>query len=188
MNATETATRFGDIYAGTLFELADESHQVDPIMDDLAVIEKVLQENPEFAAMLGSPWFDLEYKSGLLAKLFTGRATDLTLDFLMVATLHDRLMYLPQMVVKYRQLWEARQGLQTVRATVSAQESAAKVQQLSEEIAAILRSKVKLEVLVDPSIMGGMVLRYEDKVIDNSVRTRLHCAMATIMKRQNMQG
>jgi F-type H+-transporting ATPase subunit delta len=188
MNAGETAIRLGDIYARTVFELADESGSIDAVGGDMAAIGQVLAENPEFGSLLGSPWFNQQYKMDLLRKLFSGKVADLTLDFLMVAAGHDRLTYLPQMTAAYHQLWEARQGLQAVRATVSDAASETRVRQFAAEIAEILQSKVKLEVVVDPSIMGGVVLRYEDKVIDNSVRTRLRRAIATIMKRQDMQG
>lgn len=183
MNASEAANQFGEIYSRTLFELADESKSLEAVMQDLDVVRRLLAENPEFGALLGSPWFNPEYKKDLLTRLFSGNVADLSLDFLMVTAGHDRLMFLPEIIVKYQELWEARQGLQRVRATVSAEVSDERVRQLSEDIASILQSKVKLEVNVDPSIMGGVVLRYEDKVIDNSVRARLRRAIETIVKR-----
>jgi F-type H+-transporting ATPase subunit delta len=188
MNASEAAIRFGDIYAKTLFELADESHVIEPVADDFAAMKQVLDENPEFAAVMSSPWFTQQYKMELLKTLFSGRIADLAFDFLMVAATHNRLMFLPQMMEKYQELWEARQGMHSVRATVPEAASAQRVQELSSTISEILKSKIKLEVLVDPSIMGGLVFRYGDRVIDNSVRTRLHRAITAIIKTTTHAG
>ena len=188
MNASEAATRFSDIYARTLFELADESHLIEPISEDFAALQQVLAQHPELAAVLGSPWFSQQYKMELLKTLFSGKIADLAFDFLMVAAMHNRLMFLPQMMETYQELWEARQGMHAVRATVPEAASAQRIQELSATICEILNSKIKLEVLVDPSIMGGLVFRYGDKVIDNSVRSRLQRAIRAIIKQQHMQG
>jgi F-type H+-transporting ATPase subunit delta len=188
MNASEAANRFGDIYARTLFDLADESHIIEPVADDFAALKQVLAEHPDLEAVLGSPWFSQQYKMELLKTLFSGKIADLTFDFLMVAATHNRLMFLPQMIEKYQEFWEARQGMHAVRATVPEAASAQRMQELNSTICEILNSKIKLEVLVDPSIMGGLVFRYGDKVIDNSVRSRLHRAITAIIKQQHMQG
>jgi F-type H+-transporting ATPase subunit delta len=123
-----------------------------------------------------------------LERLFSAKIADLTLDFLMVAAKHDRLMFLPQMIARYTELFEAKQGLQRVRLILARTMASAEAEKLSAAIADILQSKVKCEIVVDPSIMGGLVLRYGDKVIDNSVRGRLNRAITAIMKRQDMQG
>jgi F-type H+-transporting ATPase subunit delta len=187
MNASEAAIRLGEVYSRTLFELADERKCIEAVMADLDVMRQLQAEHPEFGTLLGSPWFNSQYKKDLLGRLLSGKVAPLTLDFLMVAADHNRLMYLPQMIEKYQELWDARQGLQSVVATVSEETSAEKVRQLSSELAEILQSKVKMQVLVDPAIMGGIVLRYEDKVIDNSVRTRLQKAIESVMRRQETQ-
>jgi F-type H+-transporting ATPase subunit delta len=188
MNTGEAAIRMGDIYARTLFELADESHSIDPVMNDLAVLQQVMADNPDFITLMGSPWFTKQYKMQLLQKLLAGKVADLSLDFLMVAAQHERLVFLPQMIGAYTEFFEARQGLQRVRITVARAADPAQVQLISSQISEILKSTIKCEIAVDPSIIGGVVLRYGDKVIDNSVRTRLHRAITAIMKRQDVQG
>ncbi len=188
MNTGEAATSLGNIYAKALLDLAVESSAADGVREDLHSLGQFMAENPDMAIMMGSPWFSEQYKAGVLERLFSGRVNDLTLDFLLVAAGHDRLMFLPQMISRYMELDDARGGLQMVRVTVSEAASIQKVQELVPRMSEILKGRIKLDIAVDPSIIGGLVLRYGEKVIDNSTRTRLHRAIATIMKRQDNQG
>jgi F-type H+-transporting ATPase subunit delta len=188
MNAGEASVRLGDIYARALLDLAAEPAVADAVREDMASIRQFLKENPELVAVMGSPRFSQSYKTELLERLFAGRVNELTLDFLLVAADHNRLMFLPQMISAYMEKHDARCGLQTVRVTVSEPASIQTLNELCPRLAEILKSRVKLDVAVDPSILGGLILRCGDKVIDNSVRTRLNRAIAAIMKRQDTQG
>jgi F-type H+-transporting ATPase subunit delta len=188
MNAGEAATSLGNIYAKALFDLAAGSSVAEAVRDDLVSLWQFMAENPDLVTMMGSPWFSEQYKMQVLERLFSGRVNDLMLDFLMVAAGHNRLMFLPQIITRYMEVHDSRYGLQTVRVTVSEAASIQKVQELESRISEILKSKVRLDISVDPSIMGGLVLRYGEKVIDNSTRTRLHRAIAAITTRQDNQG
>ena len=188
MKAGQASVRLGDVYSRALLDLAAEPAVADAVREDMASIRQFLSENPELLAVMGSPRFSRPYKTELLERLFAGRVNDLTLDFLMVAAAHNRLVFLPHMISSYMEKHDARCGLQTVRVTVSEPSSIQTLEELSPKMAEILNSEVRLDVAVDPSILGGLVLRCGDKVIDNSVRTRLNRAIATIMKRQDSQG
>jgi F-type H+-transporting ATPase subunit delta len=188
MNIGENATSLGNTYAKALLDLALDSSVAEAVRDDLIALRQFMAENPDMVTMMGSPWFSQKQKMEILERLFSGRVNQLTLDFIMVAASHGRLMFLPQMISGYTETHDVLQGLQTVRVTVSEEASVQKVNELVPRMSAILKSKVRLDVSVDPSIIGGLVLRYGEKVIDNSTRTRLSRAIATIIKRQDSQG
>jgi len=188
MNAAEAATYLGNVYARAILELATDASVAEPVREDLISIRHFLGENPELVTIVGSPWFTQQYKAQLLGKLFSGNVNELTFDFLMVAADHNRLMFLPQMISSYMEMYNAQRGIRTVRATVSNAASIDIVRQLRPKVSQILKSEVEFDFMVDPSILGGLVLRYGEKIIDNSTRTRLNRAIMTIMKRQYSQG
>jgi len=113
----------------------------------------------------------------------SGKITDLTMNFITVVIKHNRTTYLPQIIAEYQKLWEAREKYCHVELTVARAMSADEVGKLSNDIALAINRKIKLELSVNPSIIGGIIIRYDDKVIDNTVRSRLQTAVKTIIRR-----
>jgi F-type H+-transporting ATPase subunit delta len=187
MNGFETGIRLGGIYAQALFELAERSKMLDSVKDDLDAVRNVSIEVRDFGALMVSPYFSTEYKGQIIQKMFGGKLSDLTMDFLMVAVRHNRMMFLAQIIDKFNELREIGQGYRIVEVTVTEPMSKEEAKRFSTDMAGALKSKVKLQVSVNPSIIGGTIIRYDGKVIDNSIRGRLRQAVATIMSSQRRQ-
>ena len=170
----------GDIYARTLFSLADESKTTADVKNDLDAFWGVVASEKDFAALIASPCFYTDYKEQLVGRVFSGRLSELTMNFLMVVIRHDRAKFLSQIISKYNELWEDQQGCRSVRATVSRAMNEDEIVKLSLDIAAAMSRKVRLDVVVDPSIVGGIIIRYSDKVVDNTVKNRLQRAVNAI--------
>jgi F-type H+-transporting ATPase subunit delta len=75
-----------------------------------------------------------------------------------------------------------------VKVTVSKPLNEGEVERLSADIASAINKKVKLELAVDPSIIGGITIRYGDKMVDNTVRSRLQQAVKTIIEQGRRRG
>ena len=187
MNGFETGIRLGGIYAQALFELAERSKMLDAVKDDLDVVQNVSVEVRDFGALMASPYFSTEYKGQIIQKMFGGKLSDLTMNFLMVAVRHNRMMFLAQIIDKFNELREIGQGYRIVEVTVTEPMSKEEAKRFSTDISGALKSRVKLQVSVNPSIMGGIIIRYDGKVIDNSIRGRLRQAVGTIMSSQRRQ-
>lgn len=179
----DVAMHIGQVYAAALFDLAAESKLVDAIKNDLAVIGEVV-DDPEFRAVGKSPAFSLEFKSQLVRKLFGGRVTDLTMDFLMVMVRRNRLGQFAQAKTAYDILWDRLNGYTDVHVTLAAVPDDAQVQNLTQEIEAAMQSRVRLQTAVNESILGGIIIRYGDSLIDNSARTQLERAVKAITSRK----
>jgi F-type H+-transporting ATPase subunit delta len=187
MNGFETGIRLGGIYAQALFELAERSKMLDSVKDDLDAVRNVSIEVRDFGALMVSPYFSTEYKGQIIQKMFGGKLSDLTMNFLMVAVRHNRMVFLAQIIDKFNELREIGQGYRIVEVTVTEPMSKEEAKRFSTDMAGALKSKVKLQVSVNPSIIGGTIIRYDGKVIDNSIRGRLRQAVATIMSSQRRQ-
>ena len=171
--STATAARVTDIYAQTLLDLAEQSQAVDTIAAEMNTIATLLTQNPDFAAFLASPYFAEQTKQDLVRKLFTGKLDQLTLHFLLVLLEHERGALLPAMAERFRQLHRVYQGYRTVNVTVARPLGTEQTQKLARELAEALHAKVDVDVHVDPSILGGTIIRYGEEMLDNSVRGRL---------------
>jgi len=187
MNGFETGIRLGGIYAQALFELAERSKMLDSVKDDLDAVRNVSIEVRDFGALMESPYFSTEHKGQIIQKMFGGKLSDLTINFLMVAVRHNRMMFLAQIIDKFNELREIGQGYRIVEVTVTEPMSKEEAKRFSTDMAGALKSKVKLQVSVNPSIIGGIIIRCDGKVIDNSIRGRLRQAVGTIMSSQRRQ-
>jgi F-type H+-transporting ATPase subunit delta len=170
---TAVVARIADIYASSLLDLARQSNQVESVSTDLDAVSTLLTQNPDFETFLASPYFAQQAKQDMIRKVLSGRVQPLTLHFLLVMIDHDRAAVLPEIIERYRQLYRAYQGYETVDVTVAQPISEPQREKLSRELAEAINAKIDLDVHVDPAILGGVIIRYSDKMVDNSARGRL---------------
>jgi F-type H+-transporting ATPase subunit delta len=180
MKTSNVIIRLAEIYASTLFDLGRESEMANTVKYNLDALAEVIASENDFWTLLGSPYFSDEYKEQLLRKILSGKIADLTMDFLMVVIRHDRLMLLQHIIEKYNELWDHSNGYCSVKVTVSHAMTDDEVKAMSDDIATSLNSKIRLAIAVEPAIIGGASIRYDDMIIDNTVRNRLQTAVKTI--------
>lgn len=168
-----TAAHVADIYAKSLMDLAKQSTLVEAVAADFDAISALLSQNPDFEVFLASPYFGEHAKRELLRKVLTGKLQRLTLNFLFVMIDHNRGGLLPAIIGRYGQLYRQYQGYQPVEVTVAQPLSDEQIEKLSRELTEAMNTKIDLDVHVDPALLGGLVIRYGDKMVDNSVKGRL---------------
>jgi F-type H+-transporting ATPase subunit delta len=176
------------VYAQALFDLAEQSQMIDAVKGELDAITAVISGDKDFEAVISSPCFYSDFKEKLVNKVFSGKLNELTMDFLMVAIRHNRMAFLPQIAAQYDSLWQSYHNYCPVKVTVSVPMSANEVEKLSAGIASAINRKVKMDVAVEPSIIGGVIIRYGDKIIDNTVRHRLQQAVKTVIEQAKSRG
>ena len=182
---TATATHVADIYARSLLDLAKEAHTVEAVAADLEVISALLAQEPALEAFLASPYFAEQTKRDLIRKVLTGRLNVLTLHFLCVMIGHGRGALLPGILERFRQLHREYQGYEAVTVTVAQSLSQEQIDRLTQDLARALRAKIDLEVQVDPSVLGGIIIRHGDNMLDNSVRGRLLRTVSQVANPEN---
>jgi len=171
--STGTAAHIADIYARALMDLARQAGLVEAVAADFDVISTLLTQTPDFEAFLASPYFDEKTKRDVIRNIFTGKLQHLTLNFLSVMIDHNRGKFLPEIIGRYTQLYRVYQGYQPVDVTVAQPLSREEMERLSQELAEAMNTKIDLDVHVDPAILGGLVIRYGENMVDNSVKGRL---------------
>ncbi len=176
-----TDIRLGENYANTLFELARENQVIDAIKEDLETIAGIIKQESDLVRFLTSPYFSRESKEQFVAKMLSARTAELTMNFLMVLIRHNRMALLSRIIFRYGQLWDVEHRCYPVKVTVSHPLEQGQAEELTAAIGAAVGGEVRLELAVNPDILGGAVIRCGDRVIDNSVGNRLRTAVKTIL-------
>jgi ATP synthase F1 delta subunit len=161
------------VYARALFEVAKERDILDEIHDDLGAFTKALEENRELAVFFFSPYFSSEEKKNGLERAVTG-ADPIFMNFLETLLERHRMPVIFRMRARFEQLWDEEKKLLPVEITSSVQLDKAIVQSIGERIGEQTGQKVELSSKVDPEILGGLVVRVGNFVLDASIRNRLN--------------
>ena len=161
-----------EVYARALFEVAKERDILDEIHDDLGAFTKALDENRELAVFFFSPYFSSEEKKNGLERAVTG-ADPIFMNFLETLLERHRMPVIFRMRARFEQLWDEEKKLLPVEITSSVQLDKAIVQSIGERIGEQTGQKVELSSKVDPDILGGIVLRVGNVILDASIRNRL---------------
>ncbi len=162
-------------YARALFDLAAESDATDTVAADLNRLAEAIARSPDLARLIESPLFNAEDQvaglDAIMEKLGIGA---LAANFVRLVAQNRRLALLPAMIEAYRALVAERHGEIRVRVTSAAKLTATQEKKVTAALKAALGSEVRIENEVDPSIMGGLVVRAGSRMIDTSVKTRLN--------------
>ncbi|WNO53352.1 F0F1 ATP synthase subunit delta [Stakelama saccharophila] len=169
-------------YASALFELARESKQIDSVEASLAKVRGALGESQEFHRLTTSPLVG----RGDAVKAVTAAAEAMQLDamttkFLGVLAQNRRLSQLPAIIRAFRLLAAAHRGETTAEVSSAHPLSDDQVAALKAQLRQRVGRDVAVDLSVDPSLLGGLVVKIGSQMIDSSIKTRLN-SLAHAMK------
>lgn len=169
-----TADRVAKVYAQAILEAADAAKCVDTVLAELATLARdVLPKVPEARAAFASPKVPAEQKAALIDKIGKGRLAPTTVNTLHVLARHGRLGILAPIVASLEQLADERAGRQQATFTTATALSADEQTKIAAEVEKALAARLKPEFVVDPDIIGGLIVRIGDTIYDQSVVTSL---------------
>jgi ATP synthase F1 delta subunit len=160
------------VYARSLFEVAQEQDKLDKVRDELVEFADALSESRELQVFLFSPYFSSAEKSEGLDKAVSN-ADETTLNFLKLLNEKHRMPMVFRIRAELDQLWEAENRMLPVTVTSAVELDQSTVKQIGDRIAEQTDRKVDLSSRVDPDILGGIILRVGNSVLDASIRNRL---------------
>lgn len=160
-------------YADALFELGVRHGQEEQFGKALDLVVAMLESEPRLRLFLDTPKVEPAEKKRVLAGALEGQVPALVLNFLLVVLDKRRQRVLPQIAREYRVLLDESLGRLHAEVTLAREPD----EKLEGEIAAELSQRLGKTVLpsikVDPRILGGIIVRYGDRVLDGSLRRRL---------------
>jgi F-type H+-transporting ATPase subunit delta len=160
------------VYARSLFEVAEEHDRIDVVREQLGQFADALAESRELELFFFSPYFSTEEKKEGLDKAVEG-ADDIVRNFLAVLIENHRMPALMRVRREYDRLWQEANRLLPVQVTSAVELDEAVTRQIGDEIGRQTGRKVELTSTVDPDVLGGIVLRVGNSILDASIRTRL---------------
>jgi F-type H+-transporting ATPase subunit delta len=163
----------GAAYAKPLLELANEQKQAEAVGQELRGLRELVESNPIFAEFLSNPGVGEAERGEAIGRVFGGRASPLLMNFLRVLNARGRLGILPQASQAYDDLLDQLFGKVEVDVTVAHRLSADELEQVRRRVGEALGKEAVVHQYVDESIIGGLVLRVQDRLIDASVRSQL---------------
>ena len=172
-------------YGDALFELAVEEEKVDVLSEEILEVKKVLDENQEFGRLMNHPKIIKEEKIQLAQQVFADRISKEIIGFLTIIISKDRyrnideiLDYFLAEVKKYKGI-----GVATVTTAVPLKEEQRK--SVEKKLLETTEYKsMEMHYETDASLIGGMIIRIGDRVVDSSIRTKLTELERTLLKVQ----
>ena len=175
--ANRTIDAVARVYAQSLFELGEAAGgdaKLVEIGDELQGIVEIVRGDSTFAEFLRSPIVEREKRAETLRRVFDGQVTDVVLRFLLVLNDKGRLGSLDDIADGYGELLNERFGRIEVDVyTVDGALDPSQIEQLAGKVKARLGKDPVFHQYADPSMIGGLVLRIGDQLIDGSVRGQL---------------
>ena len=162
-------------YASALFDLAQETRSIDAVGADLARFEGLLQESPDLMRLVRSPVFSAEDQARAIgAVLDQAGIGGMAGNFIRLAATNRRLFALPDMIRAYRELVANAKGIVRAQVTLAEPPSDRVRDDLYAALRDVAKSEVDVDIRVDPSLIGGLVVKMGSRMIDASLRTKLN--------------
>ncbi len=182
-NRDEKSLAAARVYGLSLLELAERSGAAQALGEELLDLGQLLDRDEKLRAFFGSPLVDADTRRGMIEKTFRGRASDLLVDGLQVLNRHGRISLLENVIEAYRTGYQARQGHVDVQVRSAVPLSDGQRRELAAAVNAIDGRTADLIETVDPSMLGGLVVRIGDRKIDTSVAKDLRTVRAQLADR-----
>jgi F-type H+-transporting ATPase subunit delta len=160
------------VWARALFEVAKEHDLLDQVRDQLGEFADALSENRDLMVFFFSPYFSTEEKKDGLEKAVEG-ADEIVLNFLELLLEKHRMPLVFRVRRAYDELWEEENKLLNVEVTSAIELDPVVIEQIGRRVGEQTDRKVELSSKVDPDILGGIVLRVGNSILDASIRNRL---------------
>jgi len=162
-----------DAYASALFEVARAEGALEMVEDELFKVARTFEANEQLRSTLTDAVIPVERRLGIVEDLLGGRAAPITTALVSFVVAAGRSRDLPAIIDKLveRAAADRKQVVAEVRAAIPL--DAATVERLAAALSTATGKSVSVKAVVDPSVLGGVIARIGDTVLDGSVRHRL---------------
>lgn len=160
-------------YAEALYEIAVEKNMVDKLEEELRAVVNLLEEEPGLKKVLFHPRITAAEKKDVLKALLEDRISPVAMNFLCLVIDRQRETYLADIVEVFVDYANKARNIADVEVTSAVELGKDERKRLVKALGKMTGKEVRVNYSVDPSLIGGVVVRIGDKVIDGSIKTRL---------------
>jgi F-type H+-transporting ATPase subunit delta len=168
-------------YAGSLFDLALQAKSIVQVETDLKSLGSMIKSSGELSRTISSPVISSAEQMGSIGAIATkAKFSALVTNFLRLVAKNRRLSALPSMIAAFSNLAAAHRGETSAEVTSAHALSAAQRKDLAATLKGVAGKDVSFDVTVDPSLLGGLIVKMGSRQIDTSLRTKLSSLKSTL--------
>jgi F-type H+-transporting ATPase subunit delta len=161
-------------YSKSLLKIAIEENSLEELYQDMLLVNEVCVNNKDLKLLLQSPIIKTDKKTAIMNEIFTGKISTIATSFIAIIISKKRAGILSDIAASFLDTYKIHKNIKTAQVTSAIPLSSAQ----KEQVIAIIKSSnqtesVELTEIVDPTIIGGMIVRVGDKQIDESIKRKL---------------
>ena len=174
-------------YAKAFFSLAKEKNLQDTLKSDIELIFSVCEKSSDFTLLLENPIVKTRRKVELFTLIFSDKIHSHTHNFLKIIAENKRENHIPDICRNFLSLVRKDQNIKTAVITTASELEADTVKKIEKLLEKELNAKIELSTKINPNIIGGMILRLEDKQCDASIAAQLKKIKQTLLETELKQ-
>lgn len=169
-------------YAKAFYSLAKEKNILQDLKTDIELVNSVCKTSTDFILLLESPVIKTSKKIEVISSVFSGKLNQLTLDFLQLITKNKREINIPGICLNFLALTRKDQNIKSAVLTTATEMDGNTIEKIKHLLEKELNAKIELSTQSKEEILGGMILRIDDKQYDASVATQLKKIKQTLLE------
>lgn len=160
-------------YAEAFFEVAIETDNLEGFKEQISAVSRILEEEEELKTIFQHPKLSRDEKKDILNSLFEGKVSSEMMNLLYIVVDKGREKYIKSIQKEYIALANEKQGIVEGKAITAIEMEDNKLRELEQKLSEKLNKKIKLTNEIDKNILGGVLVKIGDKVIDSSVKGQI---------------
>lgn len=176
-------------YGDALFQLAVETNKTDSFLEEVRGIQQTIAENPDLMRLMSHPKIVKEEKLKILEDVFKGRISDEMLGLMLMLVTKGHYTNVEEVLAYFAECVKEYKNIGTAYVTSALELSENQKQQLKQKLLDTTHYvEFEMHYEVDAALIGGMVIRIKDRVVDSSIRTKLYDLSRELSKIQLKAG
>ncbi|MDX5419468.1 MAG: ATP synthase F1 subunit delta [Hymenobacteraceae bacterium] len=165
--------RVASRYAKSLIELAEEKNVLEQVQQDMQLFSKTVSQNRDFQLLLRNPIIKSDKKLAVINAVFKGKVQELTSAFFNIVARKNRESLLESIADSFQKQYNELKGIEMAEVISAVPLSPSMRNEIGKKLVAETGKQIQLKESVDPSLIGGFVLKVGDRQIDSSVKNSL---------------
>ncbi len=161
-------------YAEALFALAAEENKLDEVKKDLGVVLSQFRENPAYADFLACPNIPVNERLGAIDEAFGDAVCEYVISFLKILCQKGSIHSVYKIILDFDDLYKASKGIATARVISAVALKADEKEKLKAKLEKLCGKQVVMECIRSSSVIGGIIVYVDGRVLDGSLKRRLH--------------
>ena len=158
-----------------MFELAREGNVVDAVSGDLGRFDQMIRGSEDLQRLIRNPIFTADEQSAAVGALLDKAGiSGLAGNFIRLVAAKRRLFALPDMIRAYQDLVSDAKGIVRAQVTLAEAPSDKVLNEIKAALREVAKADVSVDVRIDPSLIGGLIVKMGSRMVDASVRTKLN--------------